>query len=353
MGVGLRLSAQAAEALAASAPERAWLSAFLERESLYVFTLNGFPYGAFHGVRVKAAVYQPDWLHPARLSYANHLADILASLLPAGMDGSISTVPGGFRDLRHTPDAEEAVAEALLRHMAHLVALRARTGASIALALEPEPMCFLETTEEAAAFLERRLFSRAAIARLAALTGLGAGAAEEAARRHLGLCYDVCHAAVEFEDPVEGLARLRGAGIAVPKLQLSAALRIPRADAAARAALARFDDGVYLHQVVTRRGDGRLTRHLDLADAFATPVDAGEEWRVHLHVPVFRDSAGPFATTQDTLRAVLRLQRAAPVSAHLEVETYTWDVLPPELREDGIAPSIARELDWVRQELSA
>jgi hypothetical protein len=214
-------------------------------------------------------------------------------------------------------------------------------------------MCLLETTEEAARFFEAHLLSRGGIARLAALSGLAAGAAEEAVQRHLGLCYDVCHAAVEFEDPAASLARLRRSGIGVHKLQLSSALRIPRVDAAAVARLRPFDEGVYLHQVVERRADGRLARYPDLGDAFAAFDAAGGpcEWRVHFHVPVFRDDLGAFATTQPILREILALHRREPISAHLEAETYTWDVLPPELRRADVADSIARELVWVREQL--
>jgi sugar phosphate isomerase/epimerase len=358
MGVGLRLSADAAATLATEPAALAWLRDFLAAEDLYVFTLNGFPFGRFHGARVKQGAYQPDWRHPERLAYTDRLAGLLDLLLPPGEAGSISTVPGGFRDLAGRPEALEAVAEMLLRHAAHLVALRERTGRTIALALEPEPMCLLETVEEAARFFEEHLFTRRAAARLADLAGLGVAAAEEAARRHLGLCYDVCHAAVEFEDPAASLARLGRSGIGVPKLQLSSALRIPRVDAAAIERLRRFDDGVYLHQVVERRADGRLIRHLDLPDAFAAfaregAAQAGREWRIHVHVPLFREEAGEFGTTQGILREILALHRDRPVSPHLEVETYTWDVLPAELRDMPIEAAIARELAWVREELAA
>jgi sugar phosphate isomerase/epimerase len=358
MGVGLRLSAAAAAALAEEAESLAWLRDFLGRHGLYAFTINGFPYGRFHGTRVKEEVYQPDWHQPERLAYTNRLADLLAALMPAdqpGLTGSVSTVPGGFRNLAGAPGAVAEVGDALLRHAAYLIALRERTGRTIALALEPEPMCLLETVEEAALFFEEHLLSRAAIARLAALAGLSAPAAEVAVRRHLGVCFDVCHAAVEFEDPAASLARLRQSGIGVGKLQLSSALRIPRVDAAAVARLRPFDEGVYLHQVVERRADGRIIRYLDLADAFAAfEGDAGggpREWRVHFHVPVFHDDLGAFATTQPVLREILALQRREAISPHLEVETYTWDVLPPELRRVEVTEAIARELAWVREQL--
>jgi len=361
-GVGLRLSAVAALALR---EQRAFaqLQDLLAAHDLYVFTINGFPYGPFHGVRVKEEVYQPDWQHEERLAYTDLLADLLADLLPdvPGLDGpqlegSVSTVPGTFKPLSTAPGVVERIADNMVRHAAHLVRLQARTGRVVALALEPEPYCFLETIEETVHFFEQHLFADAAIGRLADLCGLGRSEAEEALHRHLGVCYDVCHAAVEYEDPRGGLEALRAAGIRVPKLQLSAALRIAAVDAGKAGRLRSFDEPVYLHQVVERRGGG-LTRYLDLPQAFAA-LDNGaggdpREWRVHFHVPIFLDEIEHFSTTQDFLREILAIHREDPVSAHLEVETYTWDVLPEQDRQDDVATAIARELAWVRNRLTS
>jgi sugar phosphate isomerase/epimerase len=354
-GVGLRLSAVAAEALR---DERALeeLRDLLNAHDLYVFTINGFPYGPFHGVRVKEEVYQPDWQHEERLVYTNLLADLLADLLPdeAGLEGSVSTVPGTFKPLSQPPGVAERMAENMVRHVAHLVRLQARTGRVIALALEPEPYCFLETIDETVRFFEGHLFAGAAVTRLTELCPLSRSDAEQALRRHLGVCYDVCHAAVEYEDPKGGLEELRSAGILVPKLQLSAALRIAEVDRSTVERLRSFDEPVYLHQVVERRR-GQLSRYLDLPQAFeALDQGAGgeaREWRVHFHVPIFLDEIEHFSTTQNFLREILAIHREHPVSAHLEVETYTWDVLPEHYRKDDVAIAIARELAWVRDRL--
>ena len=358
MGVGLRLSAIAAETLDAPAELEA-LRRFLTDEQLYVFTINGFPYGPFHGERVKEQVYAPDWRAPERLAYTDRLATLLASLLPddqPGLTGSVSTVPGAFLEAASCLGAREAIAEALLRHAAHLIALERRTGRRITLALEPEPMCLMETTAEAVGYFEDHLFTAQACARLAVLSGCAASQAETLLRRHLGLCLDVCHAAVEFETPAESLDLLRAAGVAVMKLQLSSALVVPRMDAAAAAMLRRFDDGIYLHQVVERDAGG-LTRFLDLPDALTAWHNGGkhgQEWRVHCHVPVFHDAPlGCLATTQPTLLDMLARQRHDGVSPHLEIETYTWDVLPPELQVGGLDAAIAREIAWVRDRLAA
>jgi sugar phosphate isomerase/epimerase len=350
MGVGLRLAAVAAEAL--DAPEALVdLQGLLRAHDLDVFTLNGFPYGPFHGTAVKAQVYQPDWRRDDRLVYANRLADILAALLPADGFGTVSTVPGTFKPLAAGHEAD--MAARLIEHVAHLVELRARTGRTVAVALEPEPCCFLETIAEAIDFFERYLFADAAVERLADGAGLGRGEARDALPRHLGLCYDVCHAAVEWEDPAASFDALAAAGVPVHKLQLSAALRLDRVSPEARAALAAFDEPTYLHQVVARAHDGTLRRHLDLPDALARGAAAdGEAWRVHFHVPIFIDTIAPFATTQDFLRAVLARHRERPIAPHLEVETYTFDVLPEVLRDVAVESAVARELRWVVDELA-
>lgn len=349
-GVGLRLGQAAAEALKAPAA-LARLKGFLDDGGFYVFTINGFPYGPFHGRAVKEQVYRPDWSEPERLSYTNALADILAALLPPGEAGSLSTVPCTFK-----PWAQariEAIVEHLLRHVAHLVQLERDLGRSITLALEPEPCCYLETIEEAASFFTERLFCAASAARLGALARLPAPRAEEAIRRHLGVCYDVCHAAVEFEDPDASVALLRAKGIAVAKVQLSSALRVARLDTEAAVQLQAFAEPVYLHQVVQRL-NGELRRFIDLPEALAqADAAAGAEWRVHFHVPIFLAEMQHFGTTQSFLARILELQRAAPISAHLEVETYTWDVLPPAYRGVELGEAIARELDWVRGRLAA
>ena len=350
MGVGLRLSAIATEVLATPGRLQEF-SAFLDDGGYYVFTINGFPYGPFHGQRVKEQVYQPDWSHDERLVYSDRMADVLAALLPDGIDGSISTAPGTFKPLASEPGMVERITDNLIRHTAKLVEVERTTGKMIALAIEPEPYCFLETIDETVRYFEDNLFARPSAQRLADLSGVSKSAAEEALRRHIGVCYDVCHAAVEYEDPRGSIEALRAAGIPIPKLQLSSALRIPEVTSAIAGAIAPFDEPVYLHQAIERRG-GELVRYLDLPEALnAIDQAIGHEWRVHFHVPIFLDDLEHFSTTQDFLKQILALHREQPISDHLEVETYTWDVLPERYRGVDVSTAIARELDWVCQEL--
>ncbi len=349
-GIGLRVSHEASLAL----EDRGSLDALrdaLATHGLYVFTINGFPYGRFHGARVKERVYRPDWLERDRLLYTDRLARLLSDLVPEGAIGSISTVPGASKDRANDSDSIARMGSLLVEHAATLVDLERKSGRTICLAIEPEPCCFLETVEETVAFFEDALLSRHACANLVRRTNIAPNEAEAALRRHLTVCFDACHAAVEFEDPDEAVERLARAGLRIGKLQLSAGLRIDRPDAA-RAELERFADDVYLHQVVARRGDS-LVRYLDLPDALRDPAAANdEEWRVHFHVPIFARELGAFASTNDFLEALLARHRKAPLSPHLEVETYTWDVLPPELRLGSVVESIARELSWVKERLA-
>jgi sugar phosphate isomerase/epimerase len=355
-GVGLRLSALAAEGLSAPAELEAFRS-FLHEHGLYVFTINGFPYGAFHGARVKERVYLPDWLEEPRLAYSDRLATLLAALLPPGSDleGTVSTSPGAFKPRVRGPDDVRAMAERMIRHAVTLHRLREETGKTISLAIEPEPACHLETIDETVAFFEEQLFSPAGVADCMRHSGVSRPDAEALLRRHLGVCFDACHMAVEFEEPRDALARLAGAGIRVGKVQISAGLeaRLERG-AEVVDALRAFDDGVYLHQAVERR-EGRLIRYLDLPELFARDAiggDAGGLARVHCHVPIFREKLGPFDSTQRYLAEVLALLKAKPASAHFEVETYTWDVLPAEYKTESIALAVARELRWVVGEMT-
>jgi hypothetical protein len=344
-GVGLRLAAQAASELEApNALDE--LKSELDDAGLYVFTLNGFPYGAFHRTRVKESVYLPDWFEQKRVDYTISLARVLAHLLPPGVPGSISTVPGCFAPRAIGPNAHRLLALNVARAAAELVRIEREAGRFIALALEPEPACFLETTEQAVRFFNEDLFSAEVCTSFAAVTGLDARAAERALRRHVGVCLDTCHGSVEFERPVACLATLRRAGVAVPKIQISAGLRLEAPDGERLAALRAFDDGVYLHQTVVRTGAAALVRFVDLPPALdaAPTLGTDSEWRVHFHVPVFESALGAFSSTQaDVIELLSDAEELAP---HLEVETYTFDVLPPEFRGASVTEAVARELAW-------
>jgi len=223
-GIGLRLSAQAATDL--SKPQAlAEFSEYLANNPFYLFTINGFPYGPFHGTTVKEAVYLPDWLNPERLRYTNELASLLAQLLPEDVNGSISTVPGAFKATVKNEGDVQIMAQNLVRHVAHLLDVKRETGKHICLALEPEPCCFLETIDETCEFFTHQLYSSDARKMLCQLTGVSDSDADAALHEHLTVCLDICHAAVEYEDAKACLTKLSQAECAVGKLQISAGLK--------------------------------------------------------------------------------------------------------------------------------
>lgn len=331
LAIGLRLSAAAGETLThPSALEE--FQEFLSANRHYVFTINGFPYGAFHGQRVKEQVYLPDWRDPRRVAYTNQLASILAALMPEDLpSGSVSTVPGAFKAHLTGPADVEAVARGIREHARFLRALRDRTGRVVRLALEPEPACLLETVAETCDFFDRYLDDRAV-------------------REHVGVCVDTCHMAVEYEDPADVMSRLADANITIAKVQISSALDVSGREAID--ALSAFAEDTYLHQVVTRATQ-ELSRFADLPDALAhAGARSRDEWRVHFHVPLFLERLGVLRTTQPFVEAFLRTLRDTPLCDQLEVETYTWDVLPEEHRRVDVATAIARELAWVRAQLA-
>jgi hypothetical protein len=352
--IGLRLSAAAARTLDAPAAIDEF-RVFLQEGDYYVPTINGFPYGAFHGTRVKERVYLPDWRSRDRVDYSNQLARILVGLQQGNADRlSISTVPGAFRDEVKTAADVEAMTDNMLAHAAYLKQLREQTGVTVTLAIEAEPACFIETTAEAIAFFRDQLFSVRTIARHNARAAVSLTADDVA--KHLGVCLDACHMAVEFEEIVPVIHDVREAGITIAKVQLSSALRVAEGTASAspERLLRPFADDTYLHQVVVR-SDAGLARFTDLPDALgalAATIDAAREWRVHFHVPIFLDSMSGFETTQSYLAGVLRALEEEEVSTCLEVETYTWDVLPPEYRTTDVCTAIARELAWVRDQVT-
>jgi len=320
LGVGLWIAQPAAAALVADAAARRALAAALADEQLYCFTLNGFPYGGFHAPRVKEQVFLPTWADAERRDYTLALAEILAELAPDDVEApSISTVPLGPAgvDLRAALDGVRRTADAM-------AAIEARTGRAIRLALEPEPGAAVEIADWMAWLL-------------------GGTAA--------GLCLDTCHAAVVGEDPAATFAALAASGTRCAKIQISSALVVPRPDLEeSRAALAAFDEPRFLHQVRSARG-----RAMDLPEALAS-MDRSAPWRIHFHVPVHRAAVGSFATTADSIAPALAAALAAPGPLpQLEVETYTWAVLPPGERpadDAGLVDGIARELAWTLARLA-
>ncbi len=333
-GVGLHITDRTARDLLA-APERLRaLRDLLAENGLHPFTVNAFPIGGFHAARVKDAVYRPDWTDPARLEYTLRAAHVHAALLAEGETGTLSTVAGSFDPWGRGEDVEIRVAEGLVRAARALSDLHRETGRRIVLCPEPEPLTTLETTDEVLAFWRNRLPEN-----------------EPAIRDHLALCFDCCHQAVEHEDLPDSLRRLRDGGVPVGKVQISSALEVDPASDAAIEALRAFDEPRYLHQVVAPDGAGGLARAADLGDVFGD-LDAWRgrtPWRVHFHVPIGRESFPTFGTTRAALETALAAIVNGGLCDHLEVETYTWSVLPEEDRPrdlEGLLAGLESELRY-------
>jgi hypothetical protein len=338
MGLALRLDREGVTDLLVDEDRRRLLRDTLAGLDLVPFTANAFVVGDFHAVGTKAEVYRPTWSDPARAAYTLDFAEALAALSEPGRTLSLSTAPWSFKPFAEGEARAAAAAARLAETARGLAAIERRTGVRVRLAVEPEPLCTLETTDEAVAWFRGPLHE--------ALRG------DEDAARHLAVCYDVCHQAVEGEDPEASLAALAAAGVPVAKVQLSCALLVPDpGDPAARRALERFEEPRWLHQVAAGAGASRRVA-ADLHEALRGPDAArwrgAGPWRVHFHVPVHREEVvPPLRTTRDVLERAIRAVVRTGACDHLEIETYTWDGLPPEVRASGLVESLALEHEWV------
>lgn len=332
--IGLRLSAVAAAQLLEGdhLPRfRDWL----EKTNTYVFTINGFPYGSFHGTRVKEQVFMPDWTHRERLEYTKNLFRILAAIVKPGTSASVSTLPGSHKSFH----AEEAPILAHLIELADFLEdLSAAHDIDFHLGLEPEPLGHFENTRESLAFFDRLL---------------AAAPAPDLIRRRIGLNYDACHFALEYDEARPSLDDLVAAGIRISKIHLSSALALDPRDQTALAAIREFNEPIYFHQVLLRRPEGGIKRFPDLPEFFDA-VDCGEispfdfrEMRVHFHIPLDAEPQSPLRSTRDQTRQVLQWRRDNPDACqHYEIETYTWGVLPASLHRP-VDEQLAGEYRWV------
>ncbi len=375
--IGLRLSDQASRELA-DPKKLIGFQRWLDQHDCYVFTINGFPFGQFHGTRVKENVYLPDWTDPRRLEYTTRLFDLLAQLVPPGVEGSVSTLPGSFKDFITSPEQERAIRDSIWRCVEYIAKLSERTGRGFHLGLEPEPFGYFENTGETVRFFEQLRDEHPDDPRLNA---------------HLGVNYDTCHFAIEFEEPAEALKHFQQHDIRISKIHLSNALKLRPTPAALRRLVA-FADDVYLHQVIVhhteerglqpastpddrticqlpedlsasqtlkrreRRAPESLTKFRDLAPALnsssATTPAPGDEWRVHFHVPLQMQPTAELNTTADHVTGLLKCLQAQPqLCSHLEMETYTWAVLPEPLRSLDVVDQLVAEYDWTLRQLAA
>jgi hypothetical protein len=356
-GIGLRLSAQAATTLR-NEDKLNEFKDWLADKDCYVFTMNGFPYGNFHRQRVKDLVYTPDWRTEERVDYTINLIHILAALLPEGVEGGISTSPISYKYWLQQPYLEKQALRRgsinLAKVAAVLADVREEQGKLIHIDIEPEPDCLLENTQETVDFFTKWLLPVGS-AYLMEHHDLDATEAEKLLKEHIRLCYDTCHFAVEYEEPHKALTQCQQAGIKIGKTQISAALKVTLPDSAderrtIQDELQKFEESTYLHQVVERRADGSIQQYRDLDAALPTIWDPdAREWRIHYHVPIFVDEFEQLNSTQADISKSLDFLKENHLCQHFEIETYTWNVLPEQLKQDP-EDSIGREFEWVLAE---
>lgn len=356
MGIGLRLSNQASIDLTEHAHLKAF-KAWLTEQDCYVFTMNGFPYGGFHDVVVKDQVHAPDWTTDDRVEYTIRMFKILAKLLPEKIqEGGISTSPLSYRfwwpEEENLQKATKLATQNILLVVDELIKIGKETGKIMHLDIEPEPSGLLENGMEFIEWYQNYLIPLAF--EHFAEQGILADKALKYVQRHVQLCYDVCHFGVSFEEPQLIINQLNSFGIRVGKIQISSALKVDfRTDGESKIKeLAKYDEPTYLHQVVAKLNEGTFQKFADLKEA----IDNFEpnkymEWRIHFHVPLFLDNYGLLGSTQSEIVKTLSLHKKDSFTNHLEIETYTWGVLPKE-SQLPLNESIAREIDWVKEILA-
>ena len=320
LGLGMRIANEAANELHGNTAE---FKKELEKLNLYVFTVNAFPFGNFHKKPVKQNVYYPDWSSNERLDYTVKTAEILADLLPEGISGSISTVP-----VTYGKELPEGAVDMLIECAKKLKEIEDRTGKLVKVALEPEPDCYLERTDESIDFFNILREKNKSLA-----------------ERYLGICLDTCHMALQFERPIDSLNKLIDANVPIPKIQISSVLSL-NSEKYSPSALNKFNEEVYLHQTLVKEDD-KISQFPDLGDAFeANPKG---EWRVHFHVPLyFNGNDEGIGSTSDLLDEEF-MKKAFEVCDHLETETYTYAVLPDA--QFDVNQSITNELLFVIDKL--
>ena len=338
--IGLRLGFDAISELNQDSKSKTAFAKWLEKTNSYLFTINGFPYGRFHGGRVKEQVYSPDWTAPERLEYTKALFDFISEMAPENNEVSVSTLPGSFKEFIR-PETEDEQIQAIVNNLIscsrYIDELQEKTGRDIHLGLEPEPLGLFENTEESIRFFDRLI------------DGLS-DAESQSVLRNIGINYDTCHFAIEFEEAESSLSDLTSHGIRISKIHLSSALTLPPNDANVER-LASFQDEIYLHQTIIQKQDQVTHRFRDIPDVLRWYPDnkdeAGDQWRVHFHIPLHAEPEGDFGDTTSQISGVLREVSSNPnLCRHFEMETYTWEVLPESMQSSDVVDQLTEEYRW-------
>ncbi len=352
-GVGLRLSDKASRELGTEEHLEIFKE-WLDANGLYVFTMNGFPYGNFHDEKVKDLVHAPDWTTNERVAYTKRLFDQLAYLIPDKVSGGISTSPISYKHWHTTPDlmqiAYQKGASNITEIILHLLELEQETAKYLHLDIEPEPDGLIENSDEFISFFKDYLIPIATV-RLQEKYNIDSKEAKKYIHRYVTICYDVCHFSLAYEEPEETFEKLEKAAIKVGKIQVSSALKITYNEerkAQLWNSLKSFDESTYLHQVTEKIGE-EVRTYNDLP-TFIQERNEFSEIRVHFHVPIFLEKYEVLSSTQEYIIKVIDYIKKHDVTAHLEIETYTWDVLPGSLKTE-LSDCVIRELEWLKGKL--
>ena len=351
MGIGLRLANQASIDLS-GVQNLEIFKKWLTENDCYIFTMNGFPYGGFHDVVVKDQVHAPDWTTQSRVDYTNRMFEILAKILPESMtEGGISTSPLSYRFWWKSPDeltkAVESATQNILSVVDNLLIIKGKTNKILHLDIEPEPDGILENSTEFIDWYNNILLPMGEKHFMA--KGFSTEESQEIIRTHVQLCFDICHFGVSYEEPQEVVDKLIANNIRVGKIQISSALKVDFStdEFAKFEAISQYDEPTYLHQVIARKTDGSFEKFRDLKPTLeAFEMGKYAEWRVHFHVPLFLEKYNLLSSTQSEIIKTLNIQKERPFTNHLEIETYTWGVLPTEFQVP-LNESIVREIKWV------
>jgi len=345
----------------------------LDETKLDVISINAFPIRDFHAPRVKEQVYSPPWTDGGRALYSLKIAKVLTHFMARpGVDRKVAaiSVPSGvFNGLY--PDSEEVRVQAahfLTECVRELLRLERLTGRTVQLGLEPEPF----TTGEAIPWFIDYFKTILAEARskFPSQLGVNRDQAEAIARRFVTINFDLCHQAVEFEDSVEELKRLKAAGVTISGLHISAALKLaePTANPAALEQLKALDEPRYLHQVIGKTHGGEIVRYEDLPHLWNPKKLKGKtladfaELRCHFHVPLFAELEGALTTTRDSAAPAIAYALKENLTDNFVAETYTWNVLAGLAQSGNVAAravvgtngnvdvreGIVRELNWAK-----
>ena len=338
--IGLRLGDLASRELSQPNKLKEFQS-WLNENDCYVFTINGFPYGEFHGSRVKENVYLPDWTTSDRVDYTKRLFDIIAEIAPPDSGGSVSTVPCSYKEFITSDEQVAKMRANLWEVIDYIDNLSIKSGKDLHLGLEPEPMCYLETTDEMVRFYRDMKSDRPD---------------DSSISNRFGINYDTCHLAVEYEEAVEAINLLISEGIRISKFHFSSAMKIhPQPEVLQ--GLVPFAEDIYFHQVIARSNNGDLRRYRDLPDALdlankGLTLD-DDEWRIHFHLPLHCLPTELFDTTVDQLQSVIEYLGQNPaLCSHIEMETYTWEVLPEGFRQRDVVDQLFGEYNWTLSKLA-